>query len=174
MPRGRKKGQLHPSRECGPCSLCRQHSTHYCHLTTWEADMKERLRHLQNIADDDCICRACERDIKRNITKEGYKPRWLPQVGKGLRHSKCIVSGCTECDTIIHTGLVTKDTVANLLQTEVVREQRHSLTPLCGHHYKQIHRLLHTEDEMSARKKCYTCHAVLQQGTARHCVGILI
>ena len=78
---------------------------------------------------------------------------------------------CNETDRIIHTGIASKSKVAELLHEEVLSEPRHLLTPMCESHYRQVHRLLHSDDHMYSDKRCHTCHTLTRHcgGTAHHC-----
>ena len=146
MGRGRKKGSVHPGHLCGPCNLCQQSSTRYSHIITWDEEVKMQMKQLTGVSENDCICRACEGDFKSNRTAEGYAYRWMHDKGKGSGLSRCIVVSCNERDRIIHTGIASKSKVVELLHEEVLSEPRHLLTPMCESHYRQVHRLLHSDD----------------------------
>ena len=171
MGRGRKKGSVHLGHLCGPCHLCQQSSTRYSHIITWDEEVKMQMKQLTGVSENDCICRACEGDFKSNRTAEGYAYRWMHDKGKGSGLSRCIVVSCNERDRIIHTGIASKSKVAELLHEEVLSEPRHLLTPMCESHYRQVHRLLHSDDHTYSDKRCHTCHALIRYcgGTARHC-----
>ena len=166
MGRGRKKREVHPGQPCGPCHLCQHSSTHYCHIATWDEELKAEIRQITAVSDRHCICRACEGDFKCNAGRDGHRFRWMVGVKTGPGSSRCIIASCTENDTIIHTGIATKDRIADLLGDQVLSEPKHLLTPLCVRHYRHVHRLLH--DNMYTDKRCCTCHALIH-GIARHC-----
>lgn len=63
---------------------------------------------------------------------------------------------------------MTNEKLPELLGVEVSNQYQGLQTPLCVSHYKQIHRLLHPDDDMYTDKRCYTCRALIH-GTARHC-----
>ena len=168
MGRGRKKRPVHPGKSCGPCHLCQQYSTHFCHIITWEEEMKEMLRELVVVSDTHCICRACEGDFKRNAGKDGHRYRWMTGRTNGPGSNRCIVASCKESRCIIHTGVATRERIAQILGEEVNSEPRHLLTPLCDSHYRYLHRSLHSNDEMYNNKRCYTCRSHIH-GKARHC-----
>ena len=170
MGRGRKKRLVHPGQQCGPCHLCHQTSTTYCHIATWKDDLKREIKENTTVSEINCICRACERDFKSNFRKDGHKFRWMQAQSDRPGLSRCIVESCTSTNTIIHTGIATKDKVAELLHEQVVTEHRHLLTPLCSMHYRQVHRAIHKGDSMYTEKQCHTCHALIRySGTVRHC-----
>ena len=66
MGRGRKKKSVHPGQPCGPCNLCHCPSIHYCHIATWDENLKRKIRAITAVSDEQCICRACEGDLERN------------------------------------------------------------------------------------------------------------
>ena len=170
MGRGRKKAVVHPGQPCGPCHLCQQSSSRYCHIATWDEDLKCKMKDLTAIGEDKCICRACETDFKTNIGKNDYTYRWMRAIGKQPGLSRCIVMSCTERDRIIHTGIATKEKIEDLLHEKVCSEPKHLQTSLCVNHYKQIHRLLYCNEAMYTDKRCCTCHTLIRYcGTARHC-----
>jgi len=71
---------------------------------------------LEQVGSQSCVCKACEKDIKRHITTAGYIPRW--RINTGINIDKCIVPGCSitsDSGLIIHTGLVSTQQVASLL-----------------------------------------------------------
>ena len=119
------------------------------------------------VSDTQCICRACEGDFKHGYRKHGYRYRWMRDPGNSSGSKRCIVASCTETSSIIHTGIVTKEKIAEILQEEVLID-RHLKTPLCESHYKQLHRLLHRDDSMYSGKQCCTCNARIH-GMSRHC-----
>ena len=59
--------------------------------TNWEETVKDKLRHLKPTDEEDCICRRCEKDIKRNIDNTGYAPNRLT----GGMETRYIESGCS-------------------------------------------------------------------------------
>ncbi len=127
---------VHPGQQCGPCRLCGQSSAYYAHPLTWEETIKQRLYQLESVHDQSRVCKACEKDIKRHITAKNYKPCWRPKTNND---DSCIVAACNSTDgAIIHTGLVTTQQVAELLQTSIPETAAGQLTPLCQAHYKLI------------------------------------
>ena len=168
MGRGRKKKSVHPGQPCGPCNLCNRPSIHYCHIATCDENLKRKIRAITAVSDEQCICRACEGDFKQNSGKDGYRFRWMPEPGNFSGSKRCIVSSCTETGTIIHTSITTRDKVADLLHEQVLSEPKSLFTPLCASHYRKIHRLLHSDDDMYAEKRCCTCNAWIH-GMSRHC-----
>ena len=139
MGRGRKKKSVHPGQPCGPCNLCHHPSIHYCHIATWDENLKRKIRAITAVSDEQCICRACEGDFKHNSGKDGYRFRWMPEPGNFSGSKRCIVSSCTETGTIIHTSITTRDKVADLLHEQVLSEPKSLFTPLCASHYRQYY-----------------------------------
>ena len=150
----------HPGRLCGPCQLCGQNSIYYTHPTSFTDTIKQRLHEIERDMDgDSCVCKACERDIKRH---DGYQPRWRYTP----KDDKCILVTCNTNNSNIHTGLVTKQQVSELLHEPVSRSPTGQLTPLCQFHYKNIHHLLHAD--LYQHSKCSTCNAHIK-GPTRYC-----
>ena len=158
MGRGRKKAVVHPGQ---PCHLCQQSSSRYCHIATWDEDLKCKMKDLTAIGEDKCICRACETDFKTNIGKNDYTYRWIRAIGKQPGLSRCIVMSCTERDRIIHTGIATKEKIEDLLHEKVCSEPKHLQTSLCVNHYKQIHRLLYCNEAMYTAVHVTLCFATV-------------
>ena len=126
---------IHPGQQCGPCSLCGQKSSYYVHPLNWEESIKQKLFQTENVEEKSCVCKPCERNIKRYITAENYQPRWRPKS-----QESCIIPTCpltSQDGVIIHTGLVTAGQVAELLHTNVP-ETKGQLTPLCQAHYRHV------------------------------------
>ena len=92
-----------------------QKSAYYTHLSSWKEGVQQNLYDLEQVGSQSCMCKACEKDIKR-ITTAGYIPRW--RINTGINIDKCIVPGCSitsDSGLIIHTGLVSTQQVASLL-----------------------------------------------------------
>ena len=85
-----------------------------------------------------CICPACEKDFKCNVGSEGYKPRWRSENKENNGFSRCSVKSCTQLSRIIHTNILTRDEIVELLQVELLNEPRHIITTLCTRHYKEV------------------------------------
>ena len=156
MGRGRKKKSVHPGQ------LCHSSAMRYSHTATWDEDLRDKMREITGVSGIECICRACEGDFKLNNGIDGHRFRWVQDPGNFPGSKRCIVASCTETGTIVNTGIATKEKIAEILHEEV-REGRHLLTPLCMTHYKQLHRLLHTDDHMYTEKRCCTCNAQSRQ-----------
>ena len=127
-----------------------------------------KIKAIATVNNMQCICRACEGYFKRNADRDGYRFRWMVNLDRGPGSSRCIIASCTERDCIVHTGIATKDRIADLLHEQVLSEPKHLLTPMCVRHYRHLHQLLHAEDHMYTEKRCVTCHALIHS-TARHC-----
>ena len=69
---------------------------------------------------------------------------------------------------IIHTNILTRDEIVELLQVELLNEPQHITTTLCTRHYKEVHRLLHPNDYQYSHIKCHTCCSIIR-GATRHC-----
>ena len=68
---------IHPGRGCVPCHLCSKSAPYYSHLSAWDPGLSAKLHAIEkSVADDSCICHACEKDIKRKINLGKYVPRW--------------------------------------------------------------------------------------------------
>ena len=59
--------------------------------STWDNKMKEKLEEISEVSFNHCICRACEKDFKRNVGSEGYKPRWRSENKENNGFSRCSV-----------------------------------------------------------------------------------
>ena len=71
---------IHPGQGCGPCHLCSKSAPYNSHLSAWDPGLSAKLRAIEeSVTDDSCICRVCEKDIKRNINLENYVLRWATQ-----------------------------------------------------------------------------------------------
>ena len=76
---------------------------------------------------------------KNNINKENYNPTWRREQQSYRKPLSCIVAGCTNTSSIIHSQLYNAQRVAELLQVEVSRESALT-TALCEEHYKRTQR----------------------------------
>ena len=159
MPKGRKRNssEIHPERECGPCSVCWQTAYNYCHTKTWKEEARNKLDTHFNIMVDECICRRCEKEIKNNINKENYDPTWRREQQSYRKPLSCIVAGCTTTSSMIHSQKYNASKVAELIQVEVSRGSELTTT-LCEEHYKRTQRLA---KNYNVHKKCYMCHFVI-------------
>lgn len=113
---------------------------------------------------DSCICRACEKHIKRNISSENYKPRWGSNQETTV---KCILPECTETSvtgSIVHSSTATTEQIGSAFKVTVQSEGK--LIPLCQVHYKHLHRFINAETYKHV--KCFTCSATIK-GSSRHC-----
>ena len=122
MGRGRKKTAILPGRTCGPCHLCGQRRTQDCRTATWDNKMKEKLKEISEVTFNHCICRACEKVFERNVGSEGYKPRWRSENKENNGFSRCTVKPCTQLSRIIHTNILTRDKIVELLQVKLLNE----------------------------------------------------
>ena len=167
MERGRKKTAIHPGRTCGPYHLCGRRRTQYYHTATWDNEMKGKLEEISEVSFNHCICRACEKDFKRNVGSEDCKPRWRSENMENNGFSRCSVKSCTQLSRIIHINILTRDKIVELLQVELLNEPQYITTTLCTRHYKEVHRLLHSNDYQYSDIKCHTCCSTIH-GVTRH------
>ena len=96
--------------------LCGQKSAYYTHPSSWKESLQQNLYDPEQVDSQSCMCKACEKDIKRHLITAGYIPRW--RINTGINIDKCIVPGCSitsDSGLIIHTGLVSTQQVASLL-----------------------------------------------------------
>ena len=93
---------------------------------TWDNKMKEKCKEISEVTFNHCICRACEKDFERNVGSEGYKPRWRSENKENNGFSRCTVKSCTQLSRIIHTNILTRDKIVELLQVELLNEPQHN------------------------------------------------
>ena len=131
---------IHPGRGCGPCHLCSKSAPYYSHLSAWDPGLSAKLRAIgESVTDDSCICRACEKDIKRKNNLENYVPRWA-YTGSIENTPKCILPNCETTEFIVHSGLIK---AKHMRDTSVNIEGK--LVLLCQVHYKQVHRMINPQ-----------------------------
>ena len=124
--RGRH-GSAHPGRECGPCQLCGKTASYSSHPSTWDSEILAKLYQIeQSIKSDSCICRACEKHIKRNILSENYKPRWI----SNSESIKCIIPECLAQESIVHSGIATTQQILSAFNVTVSTEGKLVPDPL--------------------------------------------
>ena len=137
------KTTIHPGRKCGPCQLCCKSASYYIHLSTWDPELSTKLRAMEKtITVDSCICRACEKDIKRKINSGDYVPCWTLQNKENIH--KCILPHCNKTESIVHSGLVTAKHINDIFNVAVNTDDG-KLVPLCQVHYKQVHRTINPQ-----------------------------
>ena len=99
--------KLHPG-QCSFCSLCKKSNPRYTHPTTMKEKQREGYTLLKlfkpNIADTECICAPCAKQLTRNISNPNFHPRWLPKPSK--TSTKCNIESC-EHPVYSRTNLVT-------------------------------------------------------------------
>ena len=88
--------------------------------------MKKKLEEISAISFNHCICLACEKDFKCNVGSEGYKPRWRSENKENNGFSRCNFKSCTQLSRIIHTNILTRDKIVELLQVELLNEPQHN------------------------------------------------
>ena len=128
----------------------------------------KKIEEISEVSFNHCICLACEKDFKHNVGSEGYKPRWRSENKENNGFSRCNFKSCTQLSRIIHTNILTRDKIVELLQVELLNEPQHITTTLCTRHYKEVHHLLHSNDYQYSDIKCCTCCSIIHDVT-RHC-----
>ena len=171
MPRNSSRAQLRQGHVCGPCSLCRQEKFNYSHAADLGREEKDRLiQHGKNIRDLACICKTCVNDIRRNLTKCDYIPRWVKVTFAKL---KCTVPKCTSKSRVVQCLLATKDHIHALLKIPNTPSNSDvDQVYLCLEHYKIIHRSLpENRDQYDhSRHQCTLCRKVIPSvRDHRHC-----
>lgn len=168
MSRGRAR-KFHPHRSCGPCSLCEQENRYYTHVGAFRNSIKEVLYKLERSLDEsDCVCKSCEKDIKRNFSKDSYHPRW-----RSMQLNHCTIPECSATNAtcmIIHTSLIDTENMSNLLNTPLPEPKDGELLSLCEKHYKQAHRLVNSSESdtmYSRHDSCKACGCRIK-GIVRH------
>ena len=155
---------INPGRGCGPCHLCSKSASYYSHLSAWDPRLSAKLRAIEeSVADDSCICCACEKDMKRKINLENYVPRWA-YTGSIENRLKCFLPNCETTESIVYSGLINAKHIRDTFHVSVNTEGK--LVPLCQVHYKQVHRMINPQKYMHG--KCFTCNANIK-GSYRHC-----
>ena len=171
MPRNSSRAQLRQGHVCGLCSLCCQEKFTYSHAADLGREEKDRLiQHGKNIRDSACICKTCVNDIRRNLTKCDYIPRWVKVTFAKL---KCTVPKCTSKSRVVQCLLATKDHIHDLLKIPNTPSNSDvDQVYLCLEHYKIIHRSLpENRDQYDhSRHQCTLCRKVIPSvRDHRHC-----
>ena len=157
--------KFHSGHDCGPCSLCHQKYRYYTHSAAWTEVYRGRLHRIEEeITDSSCICKPCERDIKRNLNRVDYLPRWR---GKAAQH--CLVQGCRSSTKIIRTSLFSSEQLLSSFNCTPLPEHANTPIAICEEHYGCIYRS--TNQVMYAHSKCSTCGSNIK-GQGRHCPDI--
>ena len=83
-------------------------------LPTWDEAISAKLYSIEGefIQPNSCVCHACEKYIKRNITSENYKPRSHQEACV-----KCILPDCIVTSTkgsIVHTSVATTQQIPSV------------------------------------------------------------
>ena len=145
------------------CSLCKGSSNRYSKLSMWNTAMQHRLREFTELSTDSLICLACKEDVRRNLNKSTYQPRWDKDK------PRCMVASCKWINLhVIKTTITTTETAGHLLECDT-RANTVGELALCELHYKQLHRKFHANDEMYVNySHCKLCNAVVKQRQLRH------
>ena len=151
--------KLHSGKKCGPCSLCKQKKFHYTHISEWSNDQKLFLKTTEaNISPSSCICKVCADDIKRNMHKDNYTPRWRKTK------PKCTVIGCKNVRGIKLCNITNNANMEQLLELENTT----TAVTLCTDHYNVVYRSLPEKVNLLAHQKCKTCNREISKKTDYH------
>ena len=151
--------KLHSGKKCGPCSLCKQKKIHYTHISEWSNDQKLFLKTTEaNISPSSCICKVCADDIKRNMHKDNYTPRWRKTK------PKCTVIGCKNVRGIKLCNITNNANMEQLLELENTT----TAVTLCTDHYNVVYRSLPEKVNLLAHQKCKTCNREISKKTDYH------
>ena len=78
-------------------------------MSMWNTAMQHRLREFTELSTDSLICLACKKDVRRNLNKSTYQPRW--DKNKPL----CMVASCKWINLhVIKTTITTTETAGIL------------------------------------------------------------
>ena len=139
MSKTSRRDQLLQEQEHGPCSLCKQEKFTYTHVTDLGREHKDRLLQFCTESDVACTCKPCVDDIKRNLGKCNYIPRWVKVTSSNT--PKCAVRACQSKSRIVQCLLTTKETIIKILELPPSSNESEQIY-LCIEHYKAIHRSL--------------------------------
>ena len=139
MPKTSRKDQLHPRQDYGPYSLCKQEKFTYTHIADLGREHKDRLLQFCTQSHVAYICKPCVDDIKRNLGKCNYTPRWVKITS--MSTPKCAVPTCQSKSRIVRCLLTTKQTIIQILKLPPSSNESDQIY-LCIEHYKVIHRSL--------------------------------
>ena len=152
---------VHKSRPCTSCTLCKEKSIKYTHPVKWKDE--NLLKFLQsiepdlNILPDACICRNCRDSLSNGRKKpNNYKPRWS-RVAPIIK--PCEVSGCIE-PACRCTKLATKEEITQHLQCPLDNLENFE-TNLCDNHYRNLHKQI---SPASYQWKCGVCSIAIRGG----------
>ena len=161
MPRTSSGAQRHPGQDCGPCTLCKQERFAYTHAADLGREYKDRLLQFNNIIPDiACLCKICVDDLKRNVNKCNYTPRWLKVTSTPTQ--KCAVPTCHNKSRIVQC-LLTTEKINEVLKLPSTSNNT-GRVDVCIEHYKVIHRSLPANQELydHSKHKCTVCNKQIQ------------
>ena len=151
---------------CGPCALCSAKATKYTHPESM-TEVEIALIHKFQGRDisQACICLPCAKQVKRNVNKPNFHPRWLPKEPK--REKLCSIEKCAKT-VYRNTNLATPEEINELLQERVVAftaEPTGASVGLCQDHYLRLYSKLYQF------APCESCNARPKKGEQfyRHC-----
>lgn len=111
---------------------------------------------MEKVNGQSCVCKACEKDIKRHILTTGYWPRLRLKTKEKFDSCTVPARKTTSANgVIVHTGLVNTQRVASILGTTLAKTSEGQLIQA---HFKQVHRLLHADMYMHTQN---ALHATL-------------
>ena len=132
---------------------------HYTHISEWSNDQKLFLKTTEaNISPSSCICKVCADDIKRNMHKDNYTPRWRKTK------PKCTVIGCKNVRGIKLCNITNNANMEQLLELENTT----TAVTLCTDHYNVVYRSLPEKVNLLAHQKCKTCNREISKKTDYH------
>ena len=166
MPKISRKDQLHQGQEHDPCSLCKQEKFSYTHTRDLRREQKDSLLQFCTESDVEYICKPCVDDIKRNLGKCNYVPRWVKVTSTNT--PKCAVPACQNKSRIVQCLLTTKETIIKTLKLPPSSNESEQIH-LCIEHYKVIHRSLPENKEQydHSKHRCTACRKSIHE--FRHC-----
>ena len=151
---------------CGPCALCSAKATKYTHPESMtEAEIALIHEFQGRDISQACICLPCPKQVKQNVNKPNFHPRWLPKEQKPEK--LCSIEKCAKT---VHrrTNLATPEEINKLLQERVVAftaEPTGTSVGLCQDHYLRLYSKLYQF------APCESCNARPKKGEQfyRHC-----
>ena len=101
-----------------------------------------------------------------DINNPTYLPQWKKENKENVSIKKiCIVVTCYCMSNITTTNIYTSIEIATM--TDSLNDTQTVM--LCKSQYRQVHHLLHNNNDMHIRIKCYTCNANIKYDKAWQC-----
>ena len=152
---------------CGPCFLCHKQSSKFTHPEKFDDAQYTFLCAVEERPIDKyvCICYACSKQLKRNVSNPKSEPRWKAKPTKP--QSKCSIQNCDNA-ACKNTNLASGDQIERLIGKPIVAftvEEDASTVRLCQVHYNQLYVQLHLSS------LCESCGGKPRKGEKfnRHC-----